>query len=130
MLGKLRQANQIRQKEWSGSDKADTAFRTIEIGGEFGELSEAIGSHLINSMMAVEVSGRAGKVMEAIKKQLRDQRGIQGNKADLEDVKEELGDCVIVLDLLAGNLGIDLEKAVKDKFNKTSRKYNLKTMIA
>ena len=39
----------------------------------------------------------------------------------------ELADVIICADLIAMDEGIDLAQAVKDKFNKTSRKYNLNT---
>ncbi len=47
------------------------------------------------------------------------------SKATVEDLSEELADVVICADLLAAKYNIDLEAAVKDKFNKTSDKYNL-----
>lgn len=38
----LRRANVKRQEEWPGNDKADLAFRMIEVAGEAGELAEAV----------------------------------------------------------------------------------------
>lgn len=102
---RLREANQIRQQEWPGNDQADIAFRTLEVAGEFGE------------------------VAEAIKKYLRAERGIRGSTATLEDVAEEMADAVIALDLLADKLGLDLGKAVRRKFDKTSAKYDLQTRL-
>ena len=55
----LRSANITRQKEWPGNEKADIAFRGLEVAGEFGE------------------------VAEAVKKYLRGTRGIKGSTADL-----------------------------------------------
>lgn len=101
----LRDANLTRKKEWPGDDQADTAFRTIEVAGEFGE------------------------VAEAVKKYLRGQRGITGSTASKQDVADEMEDAIIALDLLAEDLGIDLGASVAQKFNKTSVKYGLQTRI-
>jgi NTP pyrophosphatase (non-canonical NTP hydrolase) len=101
----LRNANIERQREWPGDDKADVAFRAIEVAGEFGE------------------------VAEAIKKFLRAERGISGSTATLEDVADEMADSIIALDLLANQLDLDLGAAVARKFNMTSVKYGLKTRI-
>ena len=101
----LRKANQVRQQEWPGNEKADVAFRTIEVAGEFGE------------------------VCEAVKKYLRAERGIKGSTASLDDVADEMADAIIALDLLADEMGINLSSAVSRKFNRTSVKYDLKTRL-
>ncbi len=101
----LRDANSIRRTEWPGDDQADTAFRALEVAGEFGE------------------------VAEAVKKMLRAERGIKGSTATLQDVADEMADAIISLDLLADHLGIDLGASVARKFNKTSQKYGLHTRI-
>lgn len=102
----LREANIVRQREWDGSDKATVEFRTLEVGGETGEL------------------------LEAVKKMTRKRLGIAGSTATLAEVADEAGDVVIAVDLLCQKLGIDLGEAVRRKFNKTSRKYKLKTRIS
>ena len=102
----LRGANRRRQQEWPGNDKADTAFRAIEVAGE------------------------AGEVAEAIKKFLRAERGIKGSTATKDDVASEMGDLLVSLDLLADSLGIDLGKAVREKFNATSEKYGMRTYLS
>jgi len=104
-FGALRQANDTRQMEWPGNEKADVAFRTIEVAGEFGEVSEAV------------------------KKHLRAERGIKGSTATMEDVADEMADAIISLDLLASEMGIDLGAAVARKFNRTSVKYDLETRL-
>lgn len=101
----LREANNTRQREWPGNEKADVAFRAIELAGEFGEVSEAV------------------------KKLLRAQRGIKGSIATLEDVADEMADAIISLDLLAGELNVNLGEAVSRKFDKTSEKYGLTTRL-
>lgn len=86
----LRDANIARQAEWAGNDKADLAFRALEVADEAGEL------------------------MGAIKKVARSQRGIAGSTLSLQDVADELGDTVISLDLLAIEMGFDLDAPVKN----------------
>ena len=102
---KLRKQNIKRQLEWPGSEKATLEFRTIEVAGE------------------------AGEVCEAVKKYLRSTHGIKGTTMDVNDIADEIGDTIIALDLLASHLNIDLGEAVKTKFNKTSKKYDLQTLI-
>lgn len=48
---------------------------------------------------------------------------------DVNDIADEIADTIIALDLLASHLNIDLGEAVKIKFNKTSNKYDLQTLI-
>ena len=101
----LRQANRRRQQEWPGNDKADIAFRAIEVAGE------------------------AGEVAEAVKKFLRAARGIKGSTATREDVAEEMGDLLVSLDLLADKMGINLGDAARRAFNRTSDKYGMRTYL-
>jgi NTP pyrophosphatase (non-canonical NTP hydrolase) len=101
----LRDANVNRQKEWPGNEQADVAFRAIEVAGE------------------------AGEVLEKVKKLLRAQRGIKGSTATADDVAEEMGDLIVSLDLLANELGIDLGRAVRAKFNATSQQHGMRTYI-
>jgi NTP pyrophosphatase (non-canonical NTP hydrolase) len=102
----LRDANRSRQKEWPGHEKADTAFRALEVCGE------------------------AGEVAEAVKKLLRAERGILGGTATKADVAAEIGDLLVSLDLLAEDLGIDLGEALRAKFNATSDKHGLRTYLS
>lgn len=101
---KLRAANVHRQLAWpGGSGASDPLFRAVEVGGEAGEL------------------------LNAVKKLVRNDRKIAGNqsveRAELiQNLMDELGDVVIAADLLAMQYGVDLGKCVAAKFNKTSRK--------
>ncbi|MEL6509025.1 MAG: MazG-like family protein [Pseudomonadota bacterium] len=104
-LQALAVANTQRQIEWGGNEKADLAFRALEFAGESGELCEAV------------------------KKFLRKQRGIEGNTLSLEAIEDEMGDVIITLSLLATDLGIDLDRTYRRKFNKTSAKYGFKTRM-
>ena len=56
-FGALRRANNTRQMEWPGNDKADLAFRAIEVAGEFGEVAEAvIALDLLADKMGIDLS--------------------------------------------------------------------------
>ena len=108
-LNKLREANQTRQTYWPGP-RASTEFRVIEFAGEAGEVSNAV------------------------KKLLRHDNGTAGNtvlerEALLENLKEEIGDVLITIDMVAERYGIDLADAFVSKFNKTSRKVGIGVMI-
>lgn len=86
----LRIANVARQMEWAGNERADLAFRALEVADEAGEL------------------------MGAIKKVARAQRGIAGSTLSLQDVAHEMGDTVISLDLLAAEMSFELDAPVKN----------------
>jgi len=102
---KLREKNNERQKLWAGAEHVDVLFRAVEFAGESGE------------------------VLNAVKKLHRARNGIIGNTKDINDLMEnlieEIGDVLITIDLLANEYDIDLEQAVKSKFNKTSVKVNI-----
>lgn len=104
-LSKLRQANQERQKEWCPEAQPDLSFRGNELAGETGE------------------------ACNVIKKLERERHGWRGSRATKEQLEEELADIIIVCDLIAGSLGIDLSQAVKDKFNKTTSQNSLSVFI-
>jgi NTP pyrophosphatase (non-canonical NTP hydrolase) len=105
----LRKANTARTLEWTGNSSNDSLlFRATELGGE------------------------AGEVLNAIKKFTRQQFGWSGGIDQDESIKaiaEELADVIICVDRVAAYLDINLNVAVKDKFNKTSDKYKLTVKI-
>lgn len=104
-LNQLRKKNIERQSLWAGAENVDILFRAVEFAGE------------------------AGEVANAVKKVYRAQNGIIGNNKDISDLMknliEEIGDVLITIDLLANEFDIDLEDAVKSKFNKTSNKVGI-----
>lgn len=104
-FAEFRKANLFRQLEWPGAQNIDVAFRALEVGGEAGEL------------------------LEAVKKYLRDVRGIAGSTATINDVAQEAADVIISVDLLCLALGIDLAEAISKKFNATSEKYGFATRL-
>lgn len=103
----LREANIVRQKEWDPTDKITPSFQGNELAGEVGELCNLV------------------------KKFDRHRMGLKGGKVDLDAIKEEIGDIVICLDLLAIGLGVqeDINELARRKFNKTSAKYGLTTRV-
>ena len=60
----------------------------------------------------------------------RERLGIRGSRATKGQLAEELADVVICADLVALGEGIDLQQAVINKFNATSRKVGLSTMLS
>jgi NTP pyrophosphatase (non-canonical NTP hydrolase) len=102
----LREANIARAKEWHGADpmaRVDLSFRGNELAGEVGE------------------------ACNIIKKLERERLGFRGSRATVAQLAEELGDVVICADLIAMQLGLDLDAAVEAKFNATSEKLGLLT---
>lgn len=73
---------------------------------------------------AVATAGELGEALNVIKKLNRFRDGISGNSEERQKLErqlaEELADTAIYLDLLAARAGIDLDKAIVEKFNKKS----------
>lgn len=105
IYGRLRDANEARQKEWDRDGKIDLSYRGNEMAGEVGE------------------------ACNVIKKIERERRGIRGSRATLDQLADELADVVICADLIAMGEGIDLDAAVRRKFNKTSEANGLQTRM-
>jgi NTP pyrophosphatase (non-canonical NTP hydrolase) len=102
----LRAANAARQLEWDKDARITLSYRLNELAGETGEACNI------------------GKKLE------RERLGIRGSRATVTDLAEELADVVICADLVAMGEGIDLAQAVISKFNATSAKVGLATMLA
>ncbi len=102
----LRAANLARQAEWDAEGQITLSYRGNELAGEVGE------------------------ACNIIKKLERERLGIRGSRANLAELAEELADVIICADLIAMQLGIDLDRAVAEKFNKTSEKIGLTTRLA
>ncbi len=101
----LREANTARQKEWDAGNQITLAYRGNELAGEVGE------------------------ACNVLKKLERERLGIRGSRATKEQLAEELADVVICADLIAMDAGIDLDAAVRSKFNATSEKVGLRTRM-
>ena len=104
-ISELQRIHIERQNEWCPDEKPDLSFRGNEMAGEVGE------------------------ACNVIKKLERERNGWRGSRASQNDLAEELADVVHTAILCAISAGIDLEQAVIDKFNKTSRKYGLDILI-
>jgi len=104
MLKELSKANYIRAKEWGGP-QTTLSFKGNELAGEVGE------------------------ACNILKKMERTRLGMKGGGGDRDALAEELADVIICVDLIAGHLCIDLEAAIRDKFNKTSDKIGLETKL-
>lgn len=105
MLKLLRSANILRQLEWDPTDSISLEYRGNELAGETGE------------------------ACNVIKKIARRRLDIRGSSATIQQLAEELADVIICVDLICMHENINLEEAVKAKFNATSVKYNLTTMM-
>ena len=112
-FAKLRQTNLDRQKEWHTPETKEWTL----------------------SDWGVAMAGEAGEVCDAIKKYNRITGGFANISAisteaeAIAAIGKEVADTIIYLDLLANVLGIDVGKAVTDKFNEVSDKYGFKTRM-
>lgn len=104
-LRTLHAANIARQAEWCPDQVPDLSFRGNELAGEVGE------------------------ACNVVKKLERERHGWRGSRATLDDLAQELADVVICASLCAVTAGIDLDAAVVAKFNATSEKQGLRTML-
>jgi NTP pyrophosphatase (non-canonical NTP hydrolase) len=105
-LAALRNANAARQQEWDPNDAITLAYRGNELAGEVGE------------------------ACNVIKKLERERLGIRGSRASNAMLAEELADVLVCVDLTAMQAGIDLDAALRAKFNSTSEKYGLRTRLS
>jgi NTP pyrophosphatase (non-canonical NTP hydrolase) len=106
----LRKANEARQKEWKGRESVTVESVTMSFRGN-------------------ELAGEVGEACNIIKKLERAKMGSVGSTATIEELAEELADVIIATDLIAMQADINLSSAVRNKFNKTSEKYGLKTRM-
>lgn len=120
----LQEANRVRGEEWTkgAASKPGTEFAVIELGGEAGELVEAV-------IDAAQIAAAVGKLQNWAKKQLRFDHGMPGGVEALQNIAEEGADVVICVSLLFNKLKLDLGDAVQAKFNKTSAKHGFKTTL-
>lgn len=68
------------------------------------------------------VTGELGELASLIKMQNRERDGLPGNKFSptQKQIADELADVATYLDLLAASYGIDLGRAIAEKFNEVS----------
>lgn len=72
----------------------------------------------IISDWAMAVAGEVGELCNKIKKARR------GDPVSQTELADELADVVIYLDIVAAELGIDLGRATREKFNVVSRRFD------
>lgn len=102
----LQAANAARQAEWDPSGETNTLlYRATEMGGEVGE------------------------ALNVVKKLERARLGVPGSRDTFQHLGEELGDVVICAYLVASVAGIDLDEAVREKFNATTENMGLTTYL-
>lgn len=70
------------------------------------------------------LSGEVGELCNLLKKRRR------GEPIDVNEVKKEIADVLIYLDLLSARIGIDLSQAVVQKFNEVSDRRGSKIKLA
>lgn len=104
-LLELRRKNNERNEEWTKGADTTLVFRALELGGEVGEL------------------------LNAIKKIERAAAGWVGSTVTYDDVLDEIADVQICLDRVAEYFSANLETITRAKFNKTSEKYGLKVKM-
>lgn len=100
-LQKLRAANIARDRQWNPDNLLTLTFRGNELAGEVGE------------------------ACNILKKIERERLGLVGSRASLAALAHELADILICVDLIAMEFNLDLEPAVRSKFNNTSAERNL-----
>lgn len=77
------------------------------------------------------IGGEAGELQNVLKKIRRAELGLAGSRVlrPKRDAANEMADVIIYIDLLAARMGIDLEAAIADKFNETSRVMQFKQRL-
>ncbi|MBB6262524.1 NTP pyrophosphatase (non-canonical NTP hydrolase) [Paenochrobactrum gallinarii] len=104
-ISALQSAHIERQKEWCPDQQPDLSFRGNEMAGEVGE------------------------ACNVIKKLERERQGWRGSRSSKEELASELADVIHTAILCAVTAGIDLETATVEKFNATSVKNDLQTLL-
>jgi NTP pyrophosphatase (non-canonical NTP hydrolase) len=101
----LEAALTAREVEWCGDVKLSPSFLGNELAGEIGE------------------------ACNVIKKLEREELGLAGSRASVQDLAEELADGIICITRIAMRYGINLQAATAAKFNATSRKLGLEARL-
>ena len=64
------------------------------------------------------IAGEAGELVDAVKKHVQ-----YGKDLDIANIKEEIGDVIIYVVMLADKLGVDPIRAAKEKIEKNRKNY-------
>lgn len=122
----LRAANIARNPEWfpdGAPPVLPASFRGLELAGEVGEGVEAALTHL------AMLTASSGRICNILKKLERERLGLNGSRSTKEALAEELGDFIICADLVGMDFDIPLWPSVVSKFNATSNKLGMKTLL-
>jgi len=79
--------------------------------------------------LGCELAGEVGEACNIIKKLARSRMNLPGSVAKVGDLEKELADIVITVNNIAARYGIDMNQAVRDKFNATSSERGFKTFL-
>lgn len=112
-LAGLREANSVRVKRWHGPAGVDDWSITDwsnAVAGECGEMCNAV---------------KKLRRIEGNLKNINTEPGRQLSTAieAIHQIGREMADQIIYIDLLANKLGVDLHKAIAEKFNEKSVEY-------
>lgn len=77
----------------------------------------------------IEIGIQVGMVCNTIKKQERARFGMVGAQGSLEDLNKNLNEVILHVHRLAAAMGLEAVDCVAEKFNLTSRKYGLETIM-
>jgi NTP pyrophosphatase (non-canonical NTP hydrolase) len=125
----LQVANVERDREWDPGGSLDGAFFGVEHAGEVGEVAAEIAALLANALAMIDHAATSGRVANIIKKLVREEKGIRGSRASVEHLAKELADDVITAYLVAMKYKIDLDEAIEQKFNETTRAQGLHVFL-
>lgn len=131
----LRNANIARGAKWHpGFPETDTGWNLADwanaLGGESGELAEAVELLLLITRVSVS-TGNAQNNVKKVRREEENLSNVGDPKVEklVADIGEELADVITYCDLLATKLGIDLGDAVAQKFNKVSNKQGFNNFL-
>jgi len=110
-LRRLREASVARAEAWHSGEKWSLADWGNALAGETGELC-----NVIKKIRRIE-TGAVTRETEADMADLKKQAAL------------EIADVIIYADLIANELGVDLEDIIKEKFNATSEKFGFEERV-
>lgn len=131
------QKNSKRIKDMFGKTKKviDTSVSWEKLKDKINQRKNfwAGGQHIDLTFMGLEVGEEAGELQGALKKIIRDNKGIAGNKVGREkleaNLKHEIGDVIICIARIAEELNIDVDDCIKVAFNQKSDQLGLEVKI-
>lgn len=130
-LQEFRRVSAERSRQWGDKDEFGRLYRSNGMGGEGGEVMEA--AKALTQMMLLASFGAAiGKSQNIVKKMERTRLDVAGGISEeqgKQNLADELADVFIYLDLLAASYDINLEEAIRSKFNRISVKYGFPQRI-